>query len=152
MVCFTIMARDLFPDADSWPRLRLSPSRPPWRGARTYRSAWNSIRCATSSSRIHGHRPRGRQNGLPVRGVLLALLRVETRLRKQVRKLLDDLGIRCLSTHNGPSSFTAEGLGHAIELNQIIGSQFIVLASAGDIRTLDGWKGVATRSTRPPKR
>ena len=30
---------------------------------------------------------------------------------KEVRKLLDDLGIRCYSTHNGPQSFTSEGLG-----------------------------------------
>jgi sugar phosphate isomerase/epimerase len=63
----------------------------------------------------------------------------------QVRKLLDDLGIRCLSTHNGPDSFTAEGLPHAIELNHIIGSQFIVLASAGRVPNLDGWKAVADR-------
>ena len=62
---------------------------------------------------------------------------------KQVRKLLDDLGIRCLSTHNGPESFTADGLAHAIELNQAIGSQFIVLASAGKVDGLDGWKRVA---------
>jgi sugar phosphate isomerase/epimerase len=62
---------------------------------------------------------------------------------KQVRKLLDDLGIRCLSTHNGPQSFTADGLPHAIELNQAIGSQFIVLASAGKPDGLDGWKRVA---------
>jgi len=62
---------------------------------------------------------------------------------KQVRKLLDDLGIRCLSTHNGPKSFTADGLAHAIELNQAIGSRFIVLASAGKVDSLDGWKRVA---------
>ena len=62
---------------------------------------------------------------------------------KQVRKLLDDLGIRCLSTHNGPQSFTADGLSHAIELNQAIGSKFIVFASAGKVDSLDGWKRVA---------
>ena len=62
---------------------------------------------------------------------------------KQVRTLLDDLGIRCLSTHNGPQSFTADGLLHAIELNQAIGSQFIVFASAGKVDSLDGWKRVA---------
>jgi len=62
---------------------------------------------------------------------------------KQVRKLLDDLGIRCLSTHNGMESFSAGGLAHAIELNQTIGSQFIVLASAGKVDGLDGWKRIA---------
>jgi sugar phosphate isomerase/epimerase len=64
---------------------------------------------------------------------------------KQVRQMMDDSGIRCLSTHNGGESFTPEGLSHAIELNHIIGSQFIVLASAGRVTTLDGWKEVATK-------
>ncbi len=67
---------------------------------------------------------------------------------KDVRKLLDDLGIRCLSTHNGPQSFEATGLSKAIELNQIIGSKYIVLASAGKVRGLDGWKAVAERLNR----
>jgi sugar phosphate isomerase/epimerase len=62
---------------------------------------------------------------------------------KDVRKLLDDLGIRCLSTHNSSTSFTAENLPHAIELNQILGSKFIVMASPGRVDNLDGWKAVA---------
>jgi len=64
---------------------------------------------------------------------------------KDVRKLLDDLGIRCLSTHNDSQSFTRENLSRAIELNQIIGSRFIVMASAGKVQGLDGWKTVAER-------
>ncbi|MEP7274463.1 MAG: sugar phosphate isomerase/epimerase family protein, partial [Acidobacteriota bacterium] len=62
---------------------------------------------------------------------------------KDVRKLLDELKIKCLSTHNGPNAFTAEGIGKAIELNQIIGSKTIVMASAGRVTGLDGWKVVA---------
>jgi sugar phosphate isomerase/epimerase len=65
----------------------------------------------------------------------------------EVRKLLDDLGIRCLSTHNGPQSFTEEGLPKAIELNRIIGSRCIVMASAGKVVGIDGWKTVAERLT-----
>jgi len=64
---------------------------------------------------------------------------------KDLRKLLDDLGIRCLSTHNDSQSFTPENLPRAIELNQLIGSKFIVMASAGRVQGLDGWKGVAER-------
>ncbi len=64
---------------------------------------------------------------------------------RQVRQMLDDAGIRCLSTHNGPESFTPDGLSHAIEINNIIGSRFIVLASAGNVKTLDGWKEVAAK-------
>jgi sugar phosphate isomerase/epimerase len=64
---------------------------------------------------------------------------------KEVRKLQDDLGIRCFSTHNDASSLTAENLPRAIELNQIIGSKFIVMASSGDIKGSDHWKIVADR-------
>src|SRR5215510_13269416 len=64
---------------------------------------------------------------------------------KEVRKLLDDLNIRCLSTHNSANVFTPEGLQKAIDLNQIIGSKSIVMASAGKVEGLDGWKGVAER-------
>ena len=66
-----------------------------------------------------------------------------TQQAKEVRALLDDLGIRCYSTHNDAKSFTAENLPHATELNQIIGAKFIVMASAGRVANLDGWKGVA---------
>jgi len=64
---------------------------------------------------------------------------------RQVRKLMDDLGIRCNSTHNGAESFSAEGLGKAIELNQILGARYIVWASAGQPKGLDGWKAVAEK-------
>jgi sugar phosphate isomerase/epimerase len=62
---------------------------------------------------------------------------------KQVRHMMDDAGIHCYSTHNGPESFKPEGIEHAMDLNAIIGSRYIVLASAGDIKTLDGWQRVA---------
>jgi sugar phosphate isomerase/epimerase len=62
---------------------------------------------------------------------------------KKVRREMDNLGIRCYSTHNGTKSFTPEGIGKAMELNHILGTRYIVLASAGDITTIDGWKRVA---------
>jgi sugar phosphate isomerase/epimerase len=67
---------------------------------------------------------------------------------KEVRKLLDDLGIRCPSTHNSANAFTPEGIQKAIELNQILGAKYIVMASAGRVADLDGWKGVAERLTQ----
>jgi sugar phosphate isomerase/epimerase len=67
---------------------------------------------------------------------------------REVRKLLDDLGIKCPSTHNGPNAFTPEGLTKAIELNQILGSKTIVMASAGRVTGIDGWKTVAERLTQ----
>src|SRR5579872_7372002 len=61
---------------------------------------------------------------------------------KDVRAQLDDLGLRCYSTHNGFESFSSqENLAHAIELNQILGARYIVLASApGNTSGVDGWK------------
>jgi sugar phosphate isomerase/epimerase len=67
---------------------------------------------------------------------------------KQVREQLDDLGMRCLSTHNGMESFTAgDKMNHAIELNQILGTRYMVLASAGNRKGVDGWKELCTRLT-----
>jgi len=65
---------------------------------------------------------------------------------KDMRKLLDDLGVRCNSTHNGNVTF-GDGLQKAIELNQILGAKWIVWASAGRINTLDGWKAVGDQLT-----
>ncbi|MGH9396981.1 MAG: sugar phosphate isomerase/epimerase family protein [Terriglobia bacterium] len=62
---------------------------------------------------------------------------------KQVRGELDALHIWCHSTHNDPISFTPEGIGKAIELNHILGTRYIVMASAGRVNGLDGWKHVA---------
>lgn len=67
---------------------------------------------------------------------------------KEIRAVMDDAGIRCRSTHNGGESFTADGLQRAIELNKILGSTYIVWASAGRITTLDGWKKVADQLTQ----
>jgi sugar phosphate isomerase/epimerase len=68
---------------------------------------------------------------------------------KDVRKLLDDLGIKCHSTHNGGASITPDGLQKAIELNQIIGSTNIIIASppGGQPKTAAGWKTIAERLT-----
>ena len=62
---------------------------------------------------------------------------------EQVRKELDEMHIRCYSTHNDSKSFTPEGISHAIELNQILGSKYIVLAHPGDVKGIEGWKRVA---------
>lgn len=62
---------------------------------------------------------------------------------RSVKALLDDLGIRCLSTHNNADAFRADGIDKAIELNQIIGSGNIVMASPPRVAGLDGWKSVA---------
>ena len=71
---------------------------------------------------------------------------------KEIRRLLDDLGIRCLSTHNATESFTGDGIAKAMELNGILGARYIVLASPGAIKTLDGWNRVAEMLTKADER
>jgi sugar phosphate isomerase/epimerase len=68
---------------------------------------------------------------------------------KDVRAQMDDLGLRCYSTHNGFESFTpGENMAHAIELNQILGTRYIVLASApGSTTGVEGWKKLCQQLT-----
>ena len=62
---------------------------------------------------------------------------------KDMRKLLDELGIRCFSTHNDSGFFSTEKLDHAREVNLILGSKYLVMASSHEGATADDWKHVA---------
>lgn len=62
---------------------------------------------------------------------------------KDMRKLLDDLGIRCFSTHNESDYLKADKIGRTRDINGILGSKYVVVASVHEISNLDGWKGVA---------
>ncbi len=66
---------------------------------------------------------------------------------KDVRKQLDDVGLKCHSTHNNGPSFTDDGLKKAVDLNQIIGSKCLIMASAPRATGIDAWKGVADQLT-----
>ncbi len=68
---------------------------------------------------------------------------------KEVRSLMDELGLRCYSTHNNIQSFTpGDSMAHAIELNQVLGSRIIVLASApGSVKGVEGWKKLCDQLT-----
>jgi sugar phosphate isomerase/epimerase len=67
---------------------------------------------------------------------------------KGVRTLMDDLGLRCYSTHNGFQSFTGDTMAKAIELNQILGTRHLILASPPRNTTgVDGWKKVCADLT-----
>ncbi len=61
---------------------------------------------------------------------------------RDVRAQLDDLGIRCHSTHNGFAALIpGEAMTKAIEMNHILGSRYIIAASApANTTTLDAWK------------
>jgi sugar phosphate isomerase/epimerase len=62
---------------------------------------------------------------------------------KDVRKLLDDLGIHCYSTHNDSSFFAADKLPRAADMNHILGCKYMVMASAGNNADPDYWRTVA---------
>jgi len=62
---------------------------------------------------------------------------------KQMRKLLDELGIKCYSTHNGEDSFSAKNIERARDLNLILGTKYVVQAWSDPKPDLDGWKALA---------
>lgn len=62
---------------------------------------------------------------------------------KQMRKLMDDLGVRCYSTHNDEKFFHAENIGRARDLNRILGAKYMVLAWSDPKADADGWKSLA---------
>jgi sugar phosphate isomerase/epimerase len=61
----------------------------------------------------------------------------------EMKKLLDDLGIRCYSTHNDAVYLNQENIQNAIELNLILGSKCLVMASSHPQPGPEGWKEVA---------
>jgi sugar phosphate isomerase/epimerase len=68
----------------------------------------------------------------------------DNRRAREVRQLLDGLGIAAPSTHNPASSLSGDGLKRAIEINQMIGSRSIVAASPPPkLVTVDAWKAFA---------
>ena len=63
-----------------------------------------------------------------------------------VRKLLDETGMKCFSTHNAATTFTAEKLPKAVELNRILGSKTVVMAHPGKVEGgKEGWRQVAEK-------
>ena len=62
---------------------------------------------------------------------------------KQYRKLLDDLGIKCYSTHNDYKNFSGDNIGRARDMNLILGCKYVVMSSAKVDPTVDGWKKLA---------
>jgi sugar phosphate isomerase/epimerase len=69
---------------------------------------------------------------------------------KDVRRQLDDLGLKCFSTHNNFPSLTpgSETMAKAIELNQILGARHIIMSSPPpNTKTAEAWKNVCGQLT-----
>jgi sugar phosphate isomerase/epimerase len=64
---------------------------------------------------------------------------------KSMRSLMDQLGIKCYSTHNDDKYFSAENINHAQDLNLILGTKYMVQAWSDPKPHLDEWKALADR-------
>ena len=62
---------------------------------------------------------------------------------RQMRKLLDGLGIRCYSTHNDEEFFDAKNIERTRDLNLILGCRYVVQAWSNPKLKADDWKVVA---------
>src|SRR5580693_85847 len=62
---------------------------------------------------------------------------------KDMRKLLDDLGIRCYSTHNNADYVNKDNISRARDKNLILGSKYVVIASTHVDPGIEGWKTFA---------
>ena len=62
---------------------------------------------------------------------------------KQMRKLMDDLGMKCYSTHNDEKFLSAANLDRARDLNLILGTRYLVQAWSDPKPGIDAWKAVA---------
>ena len=62
---------------------------------------------------------------------------------KQTRKLLDDLGMHCYSTHNNEDFFSAAKIAWARDLNLILGTKYMVQAWSDPKTSLGAYKALA---------
>jgi sugar phosphate isomerase/epimerase len=62
---------------------------------------------------------------------------------RNIRKLLDQLGILCFSTHNNDDYLTAKNISRTRDLNLILGSKYVVQAYSEPKTGADGWRKLA---------
>src|ERR1700719_3098731 len=62
---------------------------------------------------------------------------------KDMRKLLDDLGVHCYSTHNNADYLSKDNISKTRDRNQTLGCKYVVIASTHPYTDLAGWKTFA---------
>ena len=62
---------------------------------------------------------------------------------KQMRKVMDDLGIHCYSTHNNEDFFNAKNIERTRDLNLILGCRYVVQSWSDPKTSIADWKTVA---------
>lgn len=67
---------------------------------------------------------------------------------KEVRTRLDDLGLRCFSTHNSFAALTPGAtMTKAIALSQALGARHLIVASPPNAKSVDDWKRLCGQFT-----
>jgi sugar phosphate isomerase/epimerase len=51
---------------------------------------------------------------------------------KQLKTMLDDLGLRCCGMHIAPQALEGENLARTVENNKVLGNPFLIVAAAAD--------------------
>ncbi|MGC2198052.1 MAG: sugar phosphate isomerase/epimerase family protein, partial [Terriglobales bacterium] len=62
---------------------------------------------------------------------------------REMRKLLDDLGVRCFSTHNDLAYLSPQNIQRTRDMNLALGCKYVVVASAEPAPGPDGWMRIA---------
>lgn len=63
---------------------------------------------------------------------------------QELRKLLDDNGLKCCGTHTGLGTLEGDNLKKTIELHKILGNKFLICPGMNG-KTADGWKDLAKK-------
>jgi len=61
---------------------------------------------------------------------------------KQMRNVMDEVGIHCYSTHNDEPNLLPENINRARDMNALLGSKYVICAHA-EPKGNDGWKAIA---------
>jgi sugar phosphate isomerase/epimerase len=77
---------------------------------------------------------------------------------RQLRHLLDEHGLKCCGMHVQVKALEPDRLAHTIEVNQILGNRYLIVAAAQDrmkspetIRQFAGWLGDRAQAARKEK-
>src|SRR5262245_58264910 len=64
---------------------------------------------------------------------------------KTLRKLLDDVGLKCCGTHIQLDTLQGDNLSKTVEFNQTLGNKYLIVASRPGkyTKTLQGWREAA---------
>jgi sugar phosphate isomerase/epimerase len=65
----------------------------------------------------------------------------------ELRRLLDDNGLKCCGTHTGLNTLEGDALAKTVEFNKTLGNPFLIVPSIPEERrkTADDWKALAAR-------